>query len=126
MDNTYLSPAERRALAEQALQNLGADRHRHILVRVRCPRSHHVAIVYGTSEGPVYRTQVGPHAHGSRDFVDVGHHGRRPGTEYVDLLDAGAFAEDVLPARCECGNRSLSRAELRGTIDEHQRVIQVP
>lgn len=126
MGQEYSSGSARRALAERALATLGADRHNQILVRVRCARSHHVATVYGTEAGAVVVTQVGPHAHGSRDFVDLAHHGRRPGAEYVDLLDGGPFAEDELPAGCECGTRTLSRTQLRRAIEDYRRVIQVP
>lgn len=126
MDQEYLSGSQRRALAERALAALGADRHNHVLVRVRCLRNHHVATVYGTGAGAVVLTRVGPHAHGSRDFVDLAHHGQRAGTELVDLLGGGAFTEDRLPAGCECGARTLSRTELCRAIATYRRVIQVP
>ncbi|WP_246128077.1 hypothetical protein [Amycolatopsis rhizosphaerae] len=125
MTSEYLSPSQRRAVAEEALAQLGADRRKHVVLRVRCGRSHHVASVYDTGAGRVVATQTGTRAHGSRDFVDVAHHGTRA-PDYVDLLEADTFSEDLLPAGCECGNMSLSREELRRSIESEQRVLQVP
>lgn len=117
-----LSPTERRAAARTALDVLGGQRAEHLLCMVRCSRSHHVAAVYDTAAGPVYASISGPHAHGHRDFVDTGHHGRRAGTTILDLLDAGtgSAVNDELPAWCECGPRTLSRADLQNALDEHR------
>jgi hypothetical protein len=120
---TDASPGERRVVAERALDALGKDRDDHALVRVRCGRSHHVAAVFDTSVGPVFESTVGPHAHGDRDFVDTAHHGNVHGTAYVDLLDAGRFTDDLVPARCECGTHELSRTEMRRAINTHQHTI---
>lgn len=125
MPSEYLSPSQRRATAEEALAQLGAERRKHVVLRVRCGRSHHVASVYDTDAGRVVATQVGMRAHGSRDFVDQAHHGTRP-PGFIDLLEADTFTEDLLPAGCECGARSLSRTELRHSIESEQRVLQVP
>lgn len=122
----YLSPGQRRAAARRAFDALGARRHEHVLLRVRCASSHHVATVYGTDVGPVFVAVIGPHAHGSRDFLDLAHHAHRPGSEYADLLDADAHADDSIPARCACGTRSLSRKELRHAIDAFQRTMRIP
>lgn len=117
------SPSERRVLAGQALDELGTGRDEHAVVRVRCGRSHHVAAVFDTVDGPVFEALVGPHAHGDRDFIDTAHHGTVHGTRFVDFLDADAFADDLLPARCECGTHELSRAELQRAVQAHQRTI---
>lgn len=42
---------------------------------------------------------------------------------YTDVLDAGVFADDVLPATCECGPHELSRAELQRAIKANERTI---
>ena len=40
------------------------------------------------------------------------HHGSHPSNEYADLLRAQAHADDALPAWCDCGPHTLSRAQL--------------
>ncbi len=118
------SPTARQARARDALDALGDERDDRALVRVRCGRSHHVAAVFDTSAGPVFESLIGPHAHGGdRDFVDTAHHGDRKGTRFVDVLDAGRFADDLVPATCECGTHELSRAELQHAVDVNQRTI---
>ena len=102
--------------APAALERLGAHRSEHRLLNVQCGRSHHLASVYRTDAGPVYRSLSGPHAHGSLDFVDTPHRGGRR-HEYVVLLDpatsdTAATTSDELPAWCDCGPVMLSRAEL--------------
>ena len=97
------SPSERRRLAGQALDELGKGR--------------------DEVDGLVFEALVGPHAHGYRDFIDTAHHGTAHGTRFVDFLDADAFADDLLPARCECGTHELSRAELQRAVQAHQRTI---
>jgi hypothetical protein len=118
-----LDPSERHVVARHALEALGDERDDHALVRVRCGRSHHVAAVFDTVVGPVFESLVGPHAHGDRDFVDTAHHGKLHGTPYVDLLDADGVADDLVPARCECGIHELSRAEMSRAIKTHQHTI---
>ncbi|MGE5698273.1 MAG: hypothetical protein ACM4D3_24405 [Candidatus Sericytochromatia bacterium] len=118
-----LSPTEREAMARQALDDLGKQRDDHALLRVQCGRSHHVAAVFETPAGPVFESLLGPHAHGDRDFVDTAHHGTLHGSRYVDMLEAGRFTEDLIPARCECGTYELSRSELQRAIDAHQRTV---
>ena len=106
----------RRHRAEAALTTLQGPRDRYQKLSIQCRHGHHVAWVYDTPSGLVYRSMTGPHAHGSRDFVDTGHHGTRRGTAgaggYVDLLEAEATADDAMPAWCDCGPRTLSRADL--------------
>jgi hypothetical protein len=116
-----LSPTEREAVARDALDELGTDRD----LRVRCARSHHVAAVFETPVGPVFESVLGPHAHGDRDFIDTAHHGTRKGTRYTDLLEAGRFTDDLVPAGCECGTHQLSRAEMQRAIESQERTIQL-
>lgn len=120
-----LSAPERRRIAEQALDSQGQDPER-VLVRVRCGRGHHVAAVLGTAAGPVFRSVTGSHAHGGRDFVDTAHGSHRNGTRYVDLLAADDFADDAIPASCECGPHMLSRARLEKAIADFERTVQLP
>ncbi|MBC6445893.1 hypothetical protein [Actinokineospora xionganensis] len=67
----------RRAVA--AVAALRPHRGDHRRLSVRCPRSHHVAAVYDTSAGAVCIATTGPHAHGSKDFVDAGQRTLRVG-----------------------------------------------
>ncbi|MGW3543105.1 hypothetical protein ACWDNI_21565 [Nocardia niigatensis] len=122
---TNLSPSERQLAARRALDDLGRDRDDHALVRVRCGRSHHVATVFDTAAGAVYETQIGPHAHGRRDYVDETHHADRRHSHYVDLLEGDRYTDDLLPAHCECGNHALSRTQMRHAIDTHERTVQL-
>lgn len=119
----YPDPTARQAAAGDALDDLGDERDKRALLRVRCRRSHHVAAVFDTPAGAVFESLVGPHAHGDRDFVDTAHHGSRKGTRYVDVLDGGGFADDLIPATCECGTHELSRKELQNAIKENRRTI---
>lgn len=96
-----------------------------VLLTVRCPRSHHVAEVLDTAEGAVYRSVVGSHAHGDRDYVDTGHGSHQRGTAYVDLLSAEDPRDDALPAGCECGPSTLSRARLRLAISAGERTVEL-
>lgn len=121
-----LSPTEREAVARGALDDLGTDRDDRVLLRVRCASSHHVAAVFDTPVGPVFESVVGPHAHGGHDFVDTAHHGTHRGSRYTDLLEAGRFSDDLVPAGCECGTRELSRAEMQRAIQSNARTMQLP
>lgn len=116
----------RRRKASDALSALGSRRSDNRKLSLQCPRSHHVAAVYDTEAGLVYSTATGQHAHGSRDFVDTAHRGGRHGAEYVDLLNGGPMVDDELPAWCECGPRTLSRAELGGHIAAERRKVLLP
>ncbi len=116
----------RRDRAERGLADLGIHRSDHQLLGVQCSRGHHVAAVYKTDEGRVYQSVIGPHSHGSKDFIDTGKSGSRSGTEHADLLVAEAWADDNLPAWCDCGPRTLSRAELLGVIRAGEHLVRVP
>jgi hypothetical protein len=121
MRSDRASQAQRRQIAQAALDELGASRSEWLRLEVLCAASHRVAAVYDTSAGWVYASVIGPHSHGSRDFVGA----RQPGRQYADLLRADALVDDVLPAWCGCGPRSLSRAELAAAIREHRRHLHV-
>lgn len=108
---------ERHQTARSALAALGEQRRENVRLRVDCARSRHLATIYDSPDGLVYASMVGPHAHGDRDFVDVAHHAQRRGTEYSDMLEVGTDdADDAMPAWCECGPRTLSRAELVAAV----------
>jgi hypothetical protein len=106
----------RRRIAARALEALGPNRGDAQRLSIQCPRGHHVGAVYETDVGLVLRALTGPHAHGSKDFVDTAHHGGSRGTEYVDLLEPASPADDQLPAWCDCGTWTLSRAEVRREV----------
>jgi hypothetical protein len=84
-----------------------------------------VAAVYSTPDGLVYESRTGPHSHGSKDFIDTGRSGSRGGVEHVDLLAAGPAGDDALPAWCDCGPRTLSRAELLAHVRAGERSVRL-
>ncbi|MTE14214.1 hypothetical protein [Nocardia aurantiaca] len=120
-----LSAPERRLLAQRALDSM-PQRGEQVVVQVRCGRGHHVAAVFDTPVGPVFRSATGPHAHGSRDFVDAAHGKNHHGTPYVDLLAGDEFVDDTVPASCECGPHTLARTRLQQAVTAHERTIQLP
>ncbi|GAB4585634.1 hypothetical protein [Nocardia sp. IFM 10818] len=119
------SAPERRELAERVLNSM-VHRSEQVMVHVRCGRGHHVAMVLDTPIGPVYQSSTGPHAHGSRDFVDTAHGAHRHGTRFADLLSGDELSDDALPASCECGPHTLSRTRLQQAIDAGEHTIQLP
>jgi hypothetical protein len=125
MKTRRASVADRRHTAYVALEELGGPRSESLRLEVLCAKSHRVAAVYDTPAGLVYTTTIGPHAHGSRDFVGTEQrHGCR-GKEYTDLLRGGALVDDALPAWCGCGPRTLSRAELAAAVADYRRHLHV-
>ena len=114
---------ERRTTARAALEALGSHRSHGRLLNVQCAHSHHLAEVYDTPSGLVYRALSGPHAHGSKDRIDVAHHAAHRGTEYVDLLVPDT--DDGLPAWCDCGTHTLSRAALIEEAAGHPHTVRV-
>lgn len=112
---------DRARAAFDALRPSQADAQR---VSVQCARSHHVAAVYDTAIGPVVWTSVGPHAHGSKDFVDTGRHGSAP-TELVDLLEA-PMADDEMWSWCDCGPVMISRERLTEQYHHGERTVRLP
>lgn len=125
MRSSRRSPSERRALARAALDSPDQARSSDVLLRVRCPHSHHVAMVYDTPEGAVYVSVLGPHAHGRRDFVDLAHHGPSPGEAHVDLVESPDPGDLNLPARCECGPRVVPRADIINALTAHRRTLDL-
>lgn len=127
MSRAPVSPADRRALAHDAVAAFGGQLGAHRRLDVRCRCSHHVAAVYDADGGLVYVATVGPRGHGSRDFVDTGHAAQARGRAHVDLLDTGGdpMSDDGLPASCECGPRMLSRAALLASVARGERHVIV-
>ena len=80
----------------------------HVLVSIRCAAGHHVAAVYDTAYGPVYRSVPRRHSHGDRDLPDTM---KRP-EWWLDMLDEGDD-DASLPAWCDCGSRQLDRVTVR-------------
>jgi hypothetical protein len=114
--------SRRAARALEVLPHGGRDA---ITLRVQCRVSHHVATVYETDQGLVYAAPVRGHSHGSFDLPDEPHRGNQP-TRWVDLLEiAQPTSDDVLPAWCDCGHRTLSRAEVLSWIaqGEHRVIV---
>ena len=110
----------RAATARQAFEALGPSPSQKVILQVQCDSAHHVAAVYDTGSGPVYRSTLHSKAHGRRDYEDVGHHASQLGLDWFDLLDPGPDPglSDELPAGCECGPYTLSRQQL---IDQVRR-----
>jgi len=122
-----LDPRGRAELAEQAWQHLPNGGSEQAKVRILCGANHHVATVYTTDIGLVYRSQIRRHGHGDRDLPDSPRGGTAP-KPWFDLLESSEVnleqASDQLPAWCECGSRMLSRAAvLRWAAEGEHRVI---
>lgn len=119
---------ERAQAAEAAVRGLGPSPNRHRSLAVHCSRSHHVASVYSTPGGQVYTARPWAHGHGDQDRHDAAHHGGHRDAVWADWLDPGdpSLVEDGLPAGCECGPRSLSRAVLRDALAAGTRRLVVP
>lgn len=114
----------RQRRAREGLDAWGARTAQAERMTVQCHRSHHLAAVYETDVGPVVRTRPGPHSHGSKDFVDVGHHGGRR-QERLDLLEGGPGVADGIPAWCDCGPVELSRSDLLTRLGAHEHRVLV-
>lgn len=125
MSTRHATTDSRRHLAEEALHALGAHRSEWQRLSVQCAHSHHLAFVYATDAGLVYRSVSGPHSHGSKDFGDTTHHGAAR-SEFVDLLEPSPMAVDDLPAWCGCGPRTLSRTALLEHIRAGHRTVHLP
>jgi hypothetical protein len=127
MTRSPISHLPRRAAAQAALDALGPSPAAHTILAVQCTRSHHVAAVYSSPDGMIFSSVVRRHAHGDRDRFDAHHHGHGPQRHWVDFLLPGTDADldDDLPAGCECGRRTLSRAVLAQAIREGERRVLV-
>lgn len=121
--STQLS-GHRHQRAAQALTDLGAALAENEVLSVQCARSHHVAAVYDTAAGLVFRSITGPHAHGRKDRADVAHHGSHHGSSYVELLTDPQAGEE-LAGWCDCGTWSLSRLELIADVRAGKRTIHL-
>ncbi|MEZ5152875.1 hypothetical protein ACWDTG_22195 [Rhodococcus zopfii] len=118
-------PTERRRKALAAVKELGPQRTEQAVLKVRCPASHTVAAVYKTTEGPVVVSASGPGGRGSRDREATGHHGDKLDSEFVDTLEATQFEDDVIPAGCACGPRTLSRKKLQDAVASHTHIVNL-
>ncbi len=118
------TPSVRQRHAAEILAALGHSLRDARALSVHCANGHHVAAVYRTPEGPVVQTTPGRRAHGDRDRADTPHHGGRQPRHWQDFLVADQFADDALPAWCECGPWTLSRSQI-GTwlADQERRVV---
>ena len=114
----------RQRQAQQALDDLGPAKAKSERVTVQCPRAHHIAAVYDTRIGPVIVTHPGPHAHGSKDFVDTGHHAAHH-ADRLDLLQTDPGVGDDIPAWCDCGPVELSRSHLLERLRAGERTVMV-
>jgi hypothetical protein len=135
MATAQSSSDARRRKATEVLAGMGRSLHDAKVLSVQCASGHHVAAVYRTPDGEVIRAATGRRSHGSRDRIDTPHgsrdridtpHGSRPArAPWSDFLDAGPFAGAV-PAWCDCGAWTLSRADLAAWLDagEHRVVLE--
>lgn len=114
-------------IARQAYEALGRSPSQAVVLQLRCDSAHHVAAVYRTEAGLVYRSTLKATAHGRRDRVDEGHNGKKRGTPWFDLLAPtdDPMLADELPAACECGPFTLSREELQRQVQAGVKRIQV-
>ncbi|PVZ05833.1 hypothetical protein [Actinomycetospora cinnamomea] len=119
------TPPQRRAHAHRLLDP-SSDHPGRVRLRVQCARSHHVAEVHDVDGTLVYLSWPGPRGHGRRDRVDTAHKGDAA-RAWADVLETGpdALDDDELPARCECGPRTLSRRALLAAVRDHQRRLRV-
>jgi hypothetical protein len=118
MSSNKGSHTERSQTAEQALDAIPHGGRDAIVLRVHCANSHTVATVYDTSAGLVYASPLRARSHGSHDLPDSPHSGHEA-TRWLDLLPPDPVAgDDALPAWCDCGQRTLSRADLLKWIED--------
>lgn len=121
--STQMSDA-RHDRAARGLAEVAGGLADHEVLSVQCTHSHHVAAVYDTPAGLVFRSTTGPHAHGRMDRADVAHHGHEHGELFLEILDSDQ-AEAMLPASCDCGAWSLSRADLLADVRAGARTTRV-
>lgn len=109
-----MSHEVREGVARRAFESLGGSPSEKAVLQISCDRSHHLAAIYDTEAGRVFHSVLHSTAHGRRDRYDGAHHGHTHGVPWFDLLDAGGdpAVGDELPAGCECGPYTLSRALL--------------
>ncbi len=129
MATTPVSHADREQVARRGL-DLIVDRPSDFeVLNVQCTRGHHLAGVFRTPDGLVYQSRpLGHrHSHGDRDRYDAAHHHGDESPPWVDLLEVppSAAVDDGLPAWCECGARTLSRAQLLHWIAEGEHRVNL-
>ena len=97
--------------ARAAWSGLPHGGHGSAVLHVQCGSSPHVATVYETDSGLVYRARVRARSHGSGDRFDEPHGGHEAESwfDYLAVEGAGG-TDDALPAWCDCGHRTLSRS----------------
>lgn len=100
---------ERELLARTSLEGLPHRGRDAVAMQVQCPEGHHLLKVLSTGAGPIVVTTVRAHSHGNRDRPDEPHTPAKA-REFVDMLAVADPAEDEIPAWCDCGHRTLSRA----------------
>lgn len=111
-------------LARHMLDTLDLELDDEEVLAVQCQHGHHVAAVFATGAHLIFRSTIGPHSRGNKDFVDVPH-GAHARELYVDLLPpATPLVGDELPGWCACGNWELSRKGLLAAIDAGKRTIR--
>lgn len=124
-----MSHAEREHAARAAFEHLGPNPGDFVRLQVTCGRNHHVAAVYDTDIGTIFRSTTHAHAHGKRDRFDGAHtHGQdHQGQEWYDILNPGdgPQVDDGMPAGCECGPYTLSRELLIQHIVHGERHVLV-
>ena len=103
----------------EALPHGGRDS---LIMQVQCADGHHLAKVFHANGERLVMTTLRPRSHGSRDIPDKPH---TPGgvRHMVDMLDVDDAADDGIPAWCDCGARTLSRAGLRNWLAEGERRV---
>jgi hypothetical protein len=116
---TMYPEAERTVRATRAFHTIEPSPSEHVLVTIRCGAGHHVATVYDTPDGPVYRSTPRRHSHGDLDLPDTM---KRP-TWWFDMLNE-AEDDTALPAWCDCGSRQLDRVIVRSwTLGPERKVV---
>lgn len=122
MATAQSSSDERRRRAAEVLADMGRALRDAKVLSVQCANGHHVAAVYRTPDGEVVRAATGRRSHGNRDRIDTPHRSRSARTLWSDFLDAGPVAGAV-PAWCDCGAWTLSRADLTAWLGAGERRV---
>ncbi len=123
MSTTASSTARRQSRATQALSEVAATLARARVLAVQCEHGHHVAGVYRTDAGLVLQAESGRRSHGHRDRIDTPHRGTAGRPQWTDFLTPEARVDDSVPAWCECGPWTLSRAAVAEWVDAGERRV---
>jgi hypothetical protein len=122
MGKAQSSSDARRRRAAEVLAGMRPSLHDARVLSVQCANGHHVAAVYRTPDGEVVRAATGRRSHGHRDRIDTPHGGRPARDPWTDFLDAGPLG-DAVPAWCDCGAWTLSRADLAAWLAAGERRV---